>query len=123
MRQRKPKDARLSLRGLSDSIRKKGMPLEILRSYDEYMFMYDLGSTANEREGMKRLVKRFDLLYQIADAFAEEVLLKYYDSEVVEHALSLAAAGFIKWSEIVWFCECRSIKQLNIFQDEKKENV
>lgn len=92
-----------------------------MRSYDEYISLYDSGSTLNERDGMKRLVKRYDLLYQIADGFAEEVLLKYFDSGIVEDALCLAASGFIKWSEIVWFCESRSIKQLKIFNDEKTE--
>lgn len=113
-------NARLSLRGLAESIRKRGLPLEIMRSYDNYINMYDLGTTLNEKDGMKRLVKRYELLYQIADAFAEDVLLKYFDSEIVEDALSLAASGFIKWSEIVWFCESRSIKCIKMFEDGTK---
>lgn len=118
MRRRSPLEARMSLKGLQESIRKRGVPLEIMRSYDEYMTMYDSGTTPNEADGMRRLVKRFDLLYQIADAFAEDVLLRYFDSAIVEDALSLAAAGFIKWSEIVWFCESRSIKSQKLFSDE-----
>lgn len=119
-RSNRPFNARLSLKGLAESIRKRGVPLEIMRSYDQYINMYDLGTTLNEKDGMKRLVKRYDLLYQIADAFAEDVLLKYFDSEIVEDALSLAASGFIKWSEIVWFCESRSIKCIKMFEDGTK---
>lgn len=105
------------------SIRKRGLPLEVLRTYDEVMRNYDRCTTPNERDGMNRLIKRFELLYQMADAYAEDILLKYYESEVVEDALCLAASGMIRWSEIVWFCEYNTVRHFSLFDEYEKTEI
>lgn len=99
-------------------LRKRGCPLDIMKSYDDLLNHYDSEIFGYEREGMKKIVRRYELLYTMADQ-CYDILCKYFDSELVEDVLCLAQSGFIKWSEIVNFCEIRSLHNLNLFDDEK----
>lgn len=101
-------------------LRKRGTPLDIMRSYDELLNHFDREIHGNERDGMKKIVRRYEMLYCMADQ-CYDILCKYFDKDLVEDVLCLASSGFIKWSEIVSFCEIRSLHNLKLFDDETQK--
>lgn len=81
-------------------------PLGLLRLHQKMLNDFDFAVRSHERDGMKKIIERYEMLYDLATE-AEPVLCKYYPLTLVEDALAIARSGFIKWTDIIPWLEMR----------------
>lgn len=81
-------------------------PIGLMRLHQEMLNDFDFSIRAHERDGMKKIVERYEMLYDLA-LEAEPILCKYYPFDLVEDVLAIARSGFIKWSDIIPWLEMR----------------